>query len=374
MNPLKFLDVFRKGKNAAKALDIGEEVASLRDLPEALPKLTKANKVLSLWKNAPKIKWAAPVVGLLGAGAWMSRDNQGYTPGVNQELLDTLSGKSSSAEMAKMLADMRAQETADLEKYYGSDSYASNAKQSLNNYINSLNAYAAAQGPAIRRGYEQIAQQAQDDAAAAAAAGQEIAAGVDRAYGDVASQQAALAAGAGTSAEGTDVGSLTGPSGAMAAAPDVSRAYGQTLADYLGRQGNISRQDLAALAQSYLAQGLGTEAQLQAEAAGLGSRAQYNLNQQLAQYEAERADRLAQARMDINNRYRQAEMEQKALDIQRAQQGALAFAQAPDLWKSIKDDSNKKRFWAENFGVTNESELGEILRLNPELMQLLLGA
>lgn len=369
--------------NLIKGLGKSKKVAGVaddivRDLPEALPALgeavSKTGKLRGAWKSMPKWgRWLTGLggVGALGGAAALFGGDEPYKTGVNQELLDALSGTTAAAKAQEVLERNRRQSLADIEQMYAQDNYANQARSALAGYINNLNAYAAAQGPAISKAYQGIAQQAQDDAAAAAAMGQEIAANVDRTYGDTASQAAALAAGQGTSAQGTSAGQLTGVSGEMAAMPDVTRAYGQSLADYLGRQGNISRQDLAAMAQSYLAQGVGTQAQLQAEAAGLGSRAQYNLANQIAQYEAERQAQRAAQEMAIKDEYRRAAMEQELGSAQRVQAGAIAAAMAPRYWKIIKEDSTSRRFWAENFGVTDADSLARLLTTNPELKDVI---
>jgi hypothetical protein len=367
---LSFLNILRKPASQA-VRSAGTSLEKF--VPDAAA--GSAGLIRRSWGKIPKpIRIGLPVAGLVGAASLFGGDEEIITPNVNKSLLADLSGETARTQAGNILQRGLADELADLRTAgQAGGGYTAAAQKSLNDYLANLNAYAAAQGGATQRAYQNIAAQTQADAAQAAAQGQETAAAVDRTYGATADQMAQLAAGQGTTAVGSDVAGLAGVSGEAAAAPDQARAYGMSLADYLGRQGEISRQDLAAMAQSYLAQGVGTKAQLEAQAAGLGGQAQYNLANKIAEFEAARSQQNAQQEAAIRNRYRAAQMEQELGVAERSKLGALAFAQAPTLWKSIKDDKSKRNFWAENFGVTNQNELAAILRSNPELTQLLGG-
>jgi hypothetical protein len=289
----------------------------------------------------------------------------------------------SDAEIAKALGGS-AESRALIEDYYTNmsklaetsganlENYRTTAEGDLQNYLNSIQGYAGAQGGAINRAYEQLAEQSRTEAQRAAQESQMAASDIDRLYGTAADQAAQFGAGQGLTTGTSDVSGLTGVSGAMAEAPDVGRTYGQSLADWMGRQGIISRQDMESAAQSYLAQGVGTRAQLEAEAAGLGSRARYDLGQRLREMEFQQQQQRAAQLFDLGAQRQESLLSTDVEDERLQQQARIASLQAEKLWDTIKNDGPTKRMW-ESLGVTNPQTLAEKLR-DPQfagLVQLL---
>ncbi len=242
----------------------------------------------------------------------------------------------------------------------------------LNNYLAGIQGYAGAQGSAINKAYQDLAEETRGMGEQAAAESQMAATDIDRLYGDAATQAFQYGAGQGLTTGPSDVSGLAGVSGAMAEAPDTTRAYGQSLADWMGRQGIISRQDLESAGQSYMAQGIGTKSQMEAEAAALGSRAQYDLANRLAEMGAAANQQKAQRLFDIEQQASQAALEQSVSDAELSKQAGLLALQAPQLWKTIKDDEGMKDMWTA-LGVTNAEQLKTKLIAEPGLAQLLTG-
>lgn len=248
--------------------------------------------------------------------------------------------------------------------------YASGLQGSLQNYLGGIGGYSAAQGAAIEKAYADLAEQSRGLAEQAMSESQMAASDIDRLYGDAATAAAGYGAGQGLTGTPSDVSGLTGVSGAMAEAPDTTRTYGQSLADWMGRQGIIQRQDLESAAQSYLAQGLGTKSQMQAEAAALQSKAQYDLANRLSEMEFARQQQRAEQLFGLDQQLAQAKLQSDIEAAQLAKQSGLLSLQAPMYWESIKSDEGTRNMW-KALGVTDAESLKNALIARPELAQLL---
>jgi hypothetical protein len=239
------------------------------------------------------------------------------------------------------------------------------AQGRLNEYLSGLRGYSQAQGEAIERGYSDLSASALRQAEEAAAESQMAATDIDRLYGGAADDIAGYGAGQGLTTGASDVSGLAGVSGAMAEAPDTTRTYGQSLADWMGRQGITQRQDLEAAAQSYLAQGTGTRAQLAATTEGQAQRAQFELGQQLAEIARQNQQQLQAQEAALRGQYREAGRADQLSQRDLARQAAIAAVRAPELWDQIKNNPGLERI-AKGLKITNAQELADRFMSEPE--------
>ncbi len=140
---------------------------------------------------------------------------------------------------------------------YTSPGYAAavealNAKQAadLESYLRQALGSATQGGRGIASGYAGLAKGTGNLAQRTQVGGQQLAGDIDRLYQELGLTQADLAAQAQVPTSGVDVSGLTGVSGEMATAPDVTTAYGGGLADYLGQEATLDAQALEAMARS----------------------------------------------------------------------------------------------------------------------------
>ena len=319
--------------------------------------------------TGPVKKWTYLIPALAGtalAGRTMGDDTPKFK--YSEADIDTALGLGGTGQ--SILDDyLNAQRTA-AQKFDYTGGAGGAQQAALNNYLAGIKGYAGSQGTAIEKAYQDLAEETRGMGEQAAAESQMAATDIDRLYGDAATQAFQYGAGQGLTTGPSDVSGLAGVSGAMAEAPDTTRAYGQSLADWMGRQGIISRQDLESAGQSYMAQGIGTKSQMEAEAAALGSRAQYDLANRLAEMSAAANQQKAQRLFDIDQQGAQAGLEQKVSDAALSKQAGILALQAPQLWETIKDEDGMKDMWAA-LGVTNAEQLKTKLLTKPQLAQLL---
>ena len=316
-----------------------------------------------------KYPWLLALAGTALAGKTMYKDDG---PGFqySKSDIDTALGLGSTGQ--SILDDYLNKQREAINKFDYTGGAGGAQQAALNNYLAGIKGYAGSQGTAIDKAYQDLAEETRGMGEQAAAESQMAATDIDRLYGDAATQAFQYGAGQGLTTGPSDVSGLAGVSGAMAEAPDTTRAYGQSLADWMGRQGIISRQDLESAGQSYMAQGIGTKSQMEAEAAALGSRAQYDLANRLAEMGAAANQQKAQRLFDIEQQASQAALEQSVADAGLSKQAGILALQAPQLWKTIKDDDGMKDMW-KALGVTNAEQLKTKLLTEPKLAQLLTG-
>ena len=306
-----------------------------------------------------KLPWWAkvgiPVVGGLAAVLNSGEDQQQTAPA---DWVNRVLGQPEGKTAAQMAAELNAANQAAFDKSGGS--YRATLQQGLNDYLNNMNAYVAAQSPAIREGYTNLANQARatgmQTAAEAAGAGMSAA----DIYNQLAGQMEGLSAGEGLSSEGTAVSGLTGGMIEPGAA-DMQRAQGGSLSDYLTREGTIARDLGETIGTSYESQGLGTVAQMAAAANALGAGRRANLAEQLAAYDAQRDAQRMQLEMAANERNIQAQ----AADLERQRAGEATQIMVPQIWEGLSDRQKQDLGSIDN--------LYKLAALRPDLLTAFIG-
>lgn len=270
-----------------------------------------------------------------------------------------LTAISQGAEAEAPTTDRFADTLAELEAIMsaGEGKYASEAKANLADYLANMNQYVASQAPAVRGAYDQLAAEAQREAAMAYARGQGAAGDVYGMYQDVAGQTAGYGAGEGLATGAGELAGLTGVSGEMATAPQELGAYGASLADYLGRSAGITRDDLAAAARSYQAAGIGSEAEMRNMAAGLAAQREYELGQNIAEYNEARRQELA----DLKSQLAVERMAyEQGLEVPTTkEQRDARRVQAERIWRDLDEDQQKAVL---DLYITKEDYLAAFLR------------
>lgn len=336
--------------------------------PNILARILRKGGGVGKVRKLPLIAGGLAGLGLAGRTLYGGDEGPGfqYTP---QDIESALGGGADNQRlMAEYYNQMRSQIAGQDQKAF--EDYQALQQQHLQDYLAGIGGYSAAQGAAIEQAYQNLADQSRAMAEQAMSESQLAATDIDRLYGEAAASAAGYGAGEGLTTGTSDVSGLTGVSGGMAEAPDVTRTYGQSLADWMGRQGIIQRQDLESAAQSYLAQGLGTKSQMQAEAEALRGRAQYDLASRLADMQYQQQQQRAAQLFALDQQYQQAMLEGRVADAEQARAAGLLSLQAPRLWEEIKADPGTQNMW-EALGVTDAESLAAAIRQRPELTQLL---
>lgn len=226
---------------------------------------------------------------------------------------------------------------------YQQQAEALNAQQQaqLDDYLGTYGQYSTNQSKAIMDEFRKIAAASQALAGTTEEEGQDTAAEIDRLYQNYADTAGALYAGEGLATPASEVSGMVPVSGEMATQSQTVPAYGQSIADYLGREASIAGTGYRALGQSQLAQGAGMSQAMRDRSALLEAQMRFASGN-------ESANRLAGAQSqdiafnrDLALQIANAEAADSAATNERAQLSALAYVQAGQLWEA--GDNEAKR-------------------------------
>lgn len=227
---------------------------------------------------------------------------------------------------------------------YADQAAAVNAQQQsdLDKYLGTYGQYSQNQAQTILDEFNKIAAESQALAAATRQRGQETASEIDRLYQDYADNAAAAYAGEGLATPASEVSGMVPVSGEAATQAQTVPTYGQSIADYLGREANIAGTGYEALGASQRAQGAGMSQ---------GMRDRYQLLDAQMRYAAaqEAAQRLAGAQAqdtafqrDLAVQLATAEAADQAAAVDRQRRGSIGWIQAGQVWEDAKDENARR--------------------------------
>jgi hypothetical protein len=273
------------------------------------------------------------------AGRFMGDDGADVASPLPQSVLDAFmtTPTSQTSAIEELLANPLFQQT------YEQQAANLNAQQqsALDRYLGGYGKYSENQAKAILDEFNKIAADSAALAGATRQRGQDTASEMDRLYQDYADNAAALYAGEGLATPASEVSGMVPVSGEAATQAQTVPTYGQSIADYLGREANIAGTGYEALAASQRAQGAGMSQ---------GMRDRYQLLDLEMRNAAaqEAANRLAGAQAQDIEFQRNLAMEraraQAADDTaasDRQRQGAIGWVQAGQLWESSNDGQRR---------------------------------
>jgi hypothetical protein len=279
------------------------------------------------------------VLAINAAGRFMGDDGADVASPLPQSVLDAFmtTPTSRTAAIEELLASPLFQQT------YEQQAANLNAQQqsALDKYLGGYGKYSENQSKAILDEFNKIAADSAALAGATRQRGQDTASEMDRLYQDYADNAAALYAGEGLATPASEVSGMVPVSGEAATQAQTVPTYGQSIADYLGREANIAGTGYEALAASQRAQGAGMSQ---------GMRDRYQLLDLEMRNAAaqEAANRLAGAQAQDIEFQRNLAMEraraQAADDTaasDRQRQGAIGWVQAGQLWESSNDGQRR---------------------------------
>lgn len=266
----------------------------------------------------------------------------------------------------------------------GVNAAAGTQRDSLNNYLAATGEYSKNQAQAISDAYKQMSQALLRDSGDVFQRGQVTAADIDQLYEQLAAENLGTAYGEGLSTPTSDLAGLAAPSGEAATAPDTTRTYGSTLANYLGQQAGIESSALEQTAASQALQGAALAQSLRDYVTMAEQEKRYQLESQIAAQLAEAArqqemlkyesEREAQ---DYARQVAQQEFGFRNLDRQEAalreQERRDAANLAVSLWISA---TSERRKLYEQIGGGQKGQAGmnafvqEVYK-NPEILSAL---
>lgn len=286
------------------------------------------------------IKYGVPLGGAVAGYNLLTGENQAqFAPPLPQEVLAGFRTQpTSQADALRQLLS-----GPQFAQNYQQQAEALNAQQQaqLDDYLGTYGQYSTNQSKAIMDEFRKIAAASQALAGTTEEEGQDTAAEIDRLYQNYADTAGALYAGEGLATPASEVSGMVPVSGEMATQSQTVPAYGQSIADYLGREASIAGTGYRALGQSQLAQGAGMSQAMRDRSALLEAQMRFASGN-------ESANRLAGAQSqdiafnrDLALQIANAEAADSAAANERAQLSALAYVQAGQLWETSGDKEKR---------------------------------